>query len=109
MVLPSRTGKGTVTMRILDDNMNLPDSELISKVQQHLDLMSNIMATVFVVAPVPQPFNFKLKIKPNNLTMREQAEQAIRDVFKDESVPGGKSIYLILTWQSQSLQMKLIM
>lgn len=90
---PQEQGKGTVTMRILDDNMNLPDSELISKVQQHLDLMSNIMATVFVVAPVPQPFNFKLKIKPNNLTMREQAEQAIRDVFKEESVPGGK-IYL---------------
>lgn len=90
---PQEQGKGTVTMRILDDNMNLPDSELISKVQQHLDVMSNIMATVYVVAPVPQPFNFKLKIKPNNLTMRELAEQAIKDVFKDESVPGGK-IYL---------------
>ena len=90
---PKEQGDGTVTLRILNDNHDFPSEELISKVQENVSLKSNIMASVYIVSPVAQPFNFKLKITPDNLTMRAQAEQAIRDVFKKESVPGGK-IYL---------------
>lgn len=90
---PKEQGEGTVTLRILDDNHNFPDEELINKVQNYVSLKSNIMASVYIVSPVAQPINFTLKITPDNLTMRAQAEQAIRDVFKKESVPGGR-IYL---------------
>lgn len=90
---PKEYGDGTVTMRIVDDDMEIPEQDLVDKVQAHVQDKSNIMATVYTEKPIAQPINFTLKITPDNTTLRANAETAIKNLFKKESVPGGK-IYL---------------
>ncbi len=86
---PKEDGDGTVTVRFVDTNGNLPDGTLVDKVQAYLDTKVNVLATNYVVSPIAQPFNFTLKIYPDNLNNRELAEKAIRDLFKKEAMPGG--------------------
>ncbi len=86
---PKEDGDGTVTVRFVDTNGNLPDGTLVDKVQAYLDTKVNVLATNYVVSPIAQPFNFTLKIYPDNLNNRALAEKAIRDLFKKEAMPGG--------------------
>lgn len=90
---PKEYGEGTVTMRVVDDDMTIPEQELIDKIQAYVQDKSNVMATVYTEAPITQPINFTLKITPDNTTIRANAETAIKNLLKKESIPGGK-IYL---------------
>lgn len=90
---PKEDGDGTVTVRFVDTNGDLPDGTLVDKVQAYLNTKTNVLATNYVVSPIAQPFNFTLKIYPDNLSNRELAEKAIKELFKKESMPGG-TIYL---------------
>ena len=93
MVLSEEQGDGTVVIRILGPDKELPDETLLEKVKAYLISKASVLATIYVLAPIAQTFNFTLKITPDTLTNRNLAEQAIRKVFNDESLPGGK-IYL---------------
>lgn len=90
---PKEQGDGTVVIRILGPNKELPDETLLEKVKAYLISKASVLATIYVLAPIAQTFDFTLKITPDTLTNRNLAEQAIRKVFNDESIPGGK-IYL---------------
>ena len=90
---PKEDGDGTVTVRFVDTNNELPDGTLVDKVQAYLNTKTNVLATNYVVSPIAQPFNFTLKIYPDNLSNRDLAEKAIRELFNKESMPGG-TIYL---------------
>lgn len=90
---PKEQGDGTVVIRILGPDKKLPDEALLEKVKAYVISKASVLATIYVLAPIAQTFDFTLKITPDTLTNRNLAEQAIRKVFNDESIPGGK-IYL---------------
>lgn len=90
---PREYGEGTVTMRVVDDDMNIPEQELVDKIQTYVQDKTNIMATVYTEKPIAQPIDITLKITPDNTTLRTNVETAIKNLFKKESIPGGK-IYL---------------
>lgn len=90
---PREQGDGTVVVRFLDDKGGIPNKELLDKVQAHLDSKSSIFGTNFVIEPYSQKFNFTLKIKPDNITIRNLVRETLEKLFYKESVPGG-TIYL---------------
>ena len=90
---PLEMGLGTVTVRILDANHNIPNEELIATCKEYIQSKASIMADIYVEAPVAQPVNFTIEITPDDISMRSLVSQAIAEVFKKESVPGG-TIYL---------------
>ena len=90
---PKEQGDGTVVLRILGANKKLPESKLLKDVKDHLVKKASVLAKIYVVAPVEQKIKFKLKIEPDTLANRNLAEKAIKNVFLNESKPGG-FIYL---------------
>lgn len=90
---PKELGDGTVVIRILGPDKELPDETLLEKVKEYVMSKSSVLAKIYVLSPIPQLFDFTLKITPDTLANRNLAEQAIKKVFSDESLPGGR-IYL---------------
>jgi uncharacterized phage protein gp47/JayE len=90
---PKELGVGTVTVRFLCNDYSMPDTALINKVQKHLESKASVLAAIYAVAPVEQKINFKLKITPSTLAVRNAAVEAIHNLFKSEAEPGG-TIYL---------------
>ena len=93
---PREMGIGTVTVRFMTDGLTedgFPTAEKIAEVQAYLESKADVLAVIYAVAPVAQSVNFTLSITPDNVTMRQRAEQALKELFFNEAVPGGK-IYL---------------
>lgn len=90
---PKELGDGTVVVRILDSDGNIPKQTLIDTCKAYIESKASIMATIYVVAPVEQLVNFTLSITPDTIAIRQKAESTIKSVFLDEAIPGG-DIYL---------------
>ena len=85
---PKEMGDGSVTVRILDQNGNFPDTTLVNAVKKHIASKASILATIYVESPVEQKCDLTLKIKPDSLAVRTAAESALKSLFKKESIPG---------------------
>lgn len=90
---PKEMGEGTVTVRILNTDGNIPTQDLLDSVQEHIRAKNDILATIYVVAPIEQKVNFTIKLTPNSLSLHDLVKSAIEEVIDKESVPGG-TIYL---------------
>lgn len=86
---PQENGIGTVVVRILDTDGNFASDELCEKVRTYISSKVNAVCTTYVWTPMVQRVNFRLSIKPDTLQTRASAEKALRDLFKEESMPGG--------------------
>lgn len=90
---PKEMGEGTVTVRILDTDGNIPTQDLIDAVQEHIKSKNDVLATIYVVAPIEQAVNFTIELTPDILSLHDLVKSAIKEVFTEEAVPGG-TIYL---------------
>jgi len=93
---PREMGTGTVTVRIMSDNLTqdgFPTDELLSQVQTYLASKADVLATIYVEKPVAQPVDIRLSVLPDNTSMRQHVEERIKELFTDEAIPGG-TIYL---------------
>lgn len=90
---PKEMGDGTVTVRFMADDHEFPNTTLISKVKEYIESKASILATIYVESPVEQKCDLTLKISPDTTAVRAAAESALKELFKDEAVPGG-TIYL---------------
>lgn len=90
---PREQGDGTVVIRILATDRALPSQDLINNVSDYVKSKASVLAHIYVLSPIEQAIDFTLKIEPDTLSNRSLAEQAIKNVFAKESIPGG-FIYL---------------
>ncbi len=90
---PKEMGEGTVTVRILDTEGNIPTQDLIDAVQEHIESKNDVLATIYVVAPIEQNVNFTIELTPDSLSLHDLVKSAIKEVFTEEAAPGG-TIYL---------------
>ena len=90
---PKEMGDGSVTVRILDVDGYFPDTDLLTKCKEYIISKASILATIYVESPLEQKCNLTLSITPDTLAIRDAAETAIKNLFKQESVPGG-TIYI---------------
>lgn len=93
---PREMGAGTVTVRIMSDNLTpdgFPTESLLAATQEYIASKTDVLATVYVTSPIAQPVNLTLKITPDNTTMRTRVEERLKELFTEEAIPGG-GIYL---------------
>lgn len=90
---PKEMGDGSVTVRLLTDDDDFPDSTLLANVKKHIESKASILATIYVESPIAQACDLTLKITPDTTAVRQAAETALAELFRQESEPGG-TIYL---------------
>lgn len=93
---PLEMGVGTVTVRFMTDGLTadgFPTAEKIAEVQSYLESKADVLAVIYVASPIAQAVNFDLGITPDNVTIRQRVEEALKELFYNEAVPGG-GIYL---------------
>lgn len=84
---------GVVVVRIAtydDPAGDLPasNSPLLNTVYQYIDERRPVAGGLDVFAPVPQPVNMTLAIKPDTVAVRQAAEEALAELFRREARPG---------------------
>lgn len=85
--------RGVVVVRIAtygDAAGDLPaaNSPLLNTVYQYIDERRPVAGGLDVFAPVPQPVNMTLAIKPDTVAVRAAAETALEELFRREARPG---------------------
>lgn len=91
-VSPLEMGAGTVTVRfVTDDDPGgiIPDAGKVDEVQEYIDLVRPVTATVFVVAPVADPLNMTIKISPNTAAVQAAVQAELQDLITRDAEPGG--------------------
>ena len=80
----SRAGLGTVTLFfMMDDRVNpIPLSGDVATVQAYIDARKPIdMRAVYVLAPIAQPVNMTIALRPNTTTVQATVLQSLKDLF----------------------------
>jgi uncharacterized phage protein gp47/JayE len=90
-VYPLEQGDGTVVVRFVRDNDAdiIPDANEVAAVQAHINAVRPVTADVIVVAPIPVPIDFILRVVPNTSAVRAAVEAALRDLLRREAAPEG--------------------
>ena len=87
---------GTVVVRFVCDGLDpiIPDSEMIAKVQAHIDDVRPVTAITTVTAPTTQAVDMTISsLTPDTAAVREAIRAALTDLFTAEAEPGG-TIYI---------------
>lgn len=90
-IAPLEQGPGTVVVRFTrdEDASPIPDAGEIAAVQDHIDALAPVTATVYVVAPIAAPLDFTIDLTPDTPAVRAAVEAELRDVIRREGKPGG--------------------
>ena len=94
-VYPHELGIGTVTVRIMTDDLvdPIPTQAVIDAVQAYIDERRPVTAEVHVVAPVAVALDFTISITPDTAEVRDRIEEALKDHLRLKAEPGG-TLYL---------------
>lgn len=95
-VYPKENGDGTVVVRFVADELAdiLPTGEHINAVQRYIDSVRPVTANVTVKAPTIKKVDFKIaNLEPDNESTRMAIKNALVELLRRESYPGGK-IYI---------------
>lgn len=86
-VLPGHLGEGTVGVTFVEDNEDpiIPDNAKVDEVQDAIELLKPVTAQVTVFAPVDNPVNLTIAIKPNTAAVRDAALLELEDLFIREA------------------------
>lgn len=88
--------QGTVVVRFVCDGLDpiIPDSEMVAKVQEHIDEERPVTAITTVLAPSTQSVAMTIRsLSPDTAAVREAIRASLQDLFTAESEPGG-TIYI---------------
>jgi uncharacterized phage protein gp47/JayE len=88
---PGEMGDGTVTVRIVRDGdaYLIPDAAEIAAVQAYIDARRPVAAHLYVVAPIPVPVHFKVRLDPATQAVKVAVETKLRDLLTHEAIPEG--------------------
>lgn len=94
-VYPQELGPGTVTVRFVRDDDGagsaiIPDGPEVAAVQDYIDALRPVTATITVVAPAAVALNFTISgLVPATSAVQEAVEAELQDLLLREAVPGG--------------------
>lgn len=89
---PMGMGPGTIVIRIVADaaaDGPMPSLQLLQEVFDYIAAQRNVTAHVYVIPPVPAPFEPRLRVIPDNSGTRSAIEQALQDLILRAGKPGG--------------------
>jgi uncharacterized phage protein gp47/JayE len=89
---PLGMGPGTVVLYIMADSAidgPLPSQQLLEAVFVHIERLRNVTAHVYPVAPTQALFRPRLRVTPNNSTIRSAVEQRLQELILREGAPSG--------------------
>lgn len=94
-VFPNELGVGTVTIRVVCDNLEdpIPTTAVLDAVAAYIEERRPVTAEVYVVAPIAVPLDLTISINPDTPAVRALIEAAIPDYLANYAVPGG-TLYL---------------
>lgn len=88
-VLPGYLGQGTVAVTFVEDGEDpiIPSAPKVEEVQNAIEELMPIEATLFVFAPIAAPINPVISITPNTLAVREAITAELEDlIFREAQV-----------------------
>lgn len=92
-VYPMQMGPGTVTVLFTtDDDPDgiIPGPAKVAEVQAHIDSVRPVTAEVFVAAPIAEPINPSIAIRPNTPVVQAAVIAELEDLIVRDAVPAGK-------------------
>lgn len=94
-VHPQELGAGTLSVRFVRDNdaSLIPDAGEVAAVQDYIDGLRPVTATVTVLAPVAVPLAFSIAVAPNTQAVKDAVTAELADLISREASPGG-TLYL---------------
>ena len=101
-------GRGTVTVRFMMDGTypdGVPKDGDRQAVAAHIETVRPVTADVYVVLPVADPLNLRLRITPDTAAIRLAAEANLWAAVRRDAVPGG-TIFLSRLHEALSLTEK---
>ena len=101
-------GRGTVTVRFMMDGTypdGVPKDGDRQAVAAHIETVRPVTADVYVVLPVADPLNLRLRITPDTAAIRLAAEANLWAAVRRDAVPGG-TVFLSRLHEALSLTEK---
>jgi uncharacterized phage protein gp47/JayE len=91
-VYPLEDGPGTVVVRFVRDNdaSIIPSSGEVADVQDHIDAVRPVTATVNVEAPTALALNANISVTPDTTAVRAAINAELADFLRRETSPGGR-------------------
>jgi uncharacterized phage protein gp47/JayE len=88
---PQELGSGTVTVRFVrDGDVGIfPNSGAVTTVQDYINALRPVTATLTVVSPIAAPLNFALSVTPNTTAVQNAVIAELNSLLTREAVPGG--------------------
>lgn len=94
-VYPMQMGPGTVTVLfVTDDDPDgiIPSPEKVDEVHAHIDEKRPVTAELFTIAPVADPLNPSIAIRPNTPAVQAAVIAELQDFITRDSVPAGTTL-----------------
>lgn len=88
-VLPGYLGQGTVALTFVEDGEDpiIPSGPKVTEVQNAVEELMPIEATLYVFAPIAAPINPTISISPNTLAVRNAITAELQDlIFREAQV-----------------------
>lgn len=94
---PQELGPGTVVVRFVRDDDGtgaaiIPDAGEVTEVQDYVDVLRPVTATLTVVAPTAVAQAFTLSITPDNADTRAAVQAELADMLRRDVEPGGEML-----------------
>lgn len=95
-------GPGTVAVFFMrDGDLNpIPDAAQLAEVQQYIELVRPVTAELYVIAPVPAPVTYRIRLTPDTGAVRVAVEAQLIDLHSREA---GLGDTLLLTHIAEAI------
>lgn len=90
-ISPNELGDGTVSVRFVMDERDdiFPTATDIAAVEHYIEPRRPVTANISVLAPIPVPQNFIIRVSPSDENVREAVRQQLLDLYRREAEPSG--------------------
>lgn len=89
---PMQMGPGTVTVLFVTDDDPagiIPSPAKVAEVYDHIEELRPVTAELFVSAPIPDPLNPSIAIRPNTAAVQAAVIAELEDMMIRDAVPAG--------------------
>jgi len=95
-------GPGTVAVFFMrDDDLNpIPDADQLADVKAYIEPLRPVTAELYVLAPVPKPVVYSIRLTPDTTAVRAAVEAQLRDLHNREA---GLGDALLLTHIAEAI------
>lgn len=88
---PLGNGPGTIVLRIMADDAPdgpLPSQQLLEDVFAYITKLRNVVAHLYIIAPIPAYFTPRARVTPDNSKTRAAVAENLKKVVLREGAPG---------------------